>query len=334
MAIALTDTDLNEMRAQFGQRISQPAEFGEQFQVLDCLGSGQVKILALRNSMGIQVNNLCYRQPFRLTRQHESEFSLVAKFFLSGESRVQTLDAPDISSDYREVAGCNYLYHLPDLTEVEAYPADERIHLIYITVDPAFFQSFRPGGVRLAAPLQRLLEGDRTQRFHQPLGHTTPVMRELLKQILHCPYQGLMQQLYLESKALELLAAQFSLWTDAPPSAPAIALSAQDVEQLHQAKAILMQQATDPPSLIDLARQVGLNDRKLKSGFRQVFGTTTFGYLRAYRLQQARELLQNSDMSIASVAATVGYNSQGAFCHAFRRQFAITPKAYQLSQRS
>ncbi len=66
-----------------------------------------------------------------------------------------------------------------------------------------------------------------------------------------------MQQMYLESKALELFATQFALWTDISSPQASIALCAQDIEQLHLAREILTQQATHPPSLIDLARQVG-----------------------------------------------------------------------------
>lgn len=89
---------------------------------------------------------------------------------------------------------------------------------------------------------------------------------------------------------------------------------------------------SNPPSLIDLARQVGLNERKLKQGFQQIFGTTVFGYLQNYRMQQAKQLLRNSNVTIASVAAAVGYRNSEAFSVAFQRQFAIGPKAYQLSK--
>ncbi|MEO0377755.1 MAG: helix-turn-helix transcriptional regulator, partial [Cyanobacteria bacterium P01_A01_bin.17] len=75
-------------------------------------------------------------------------------------------------------------------------------------------------------------------------------------------------------------------------------------------------------------------DRKLNQGFRQLFGTTVFGYLQRHRMQQAQSLLHDSDLSIAKVAATVGYRSPEAFSTAFRRQFAVSPKAYQLGQRA
>lgn len=65
----------------------------------------------------------------------------------------------------------------------------------------------------------------------------------------------------------------------------------QSVERIHYTKDILIRNSNNPPSLLALARQVGLNDCTLKKGFRQVFGTSAFGYLHDYRMQQVQQLL-------------------------------------------
>jgi AraC-like DNA-binding protein len=103
-------------------------------------------------------------------------------------------------------------------------------------------------------------------------------------------------------------------------------ISRDDRDRIHFAREILLQRLADPPSLVELARLVGLNDYKLKAGFRQVFGTTVFGYLRQERLEKARQLLQAQDISVTAAAAAVGYSSQGHFAAAFRKQFGINPK--------
>ena len=336
MAIKLTDSDLHELTAQAqqqGEPVYQPMELGIQSNLPKQLGKGGDRSIQLRNGLTIRIRRCRLRQTIQRIRQHESSFSLTAKFYLSGSSRVQTLDATDIDTDYEEIKGCHYLYHLPNHTEVEEWPSDEPLHVVYLHADPHYFSTFDAGKTALSQSIRKLLEGDRTQRFHQPLGQMTPSIQQLLQQILHCPYTGLMQQIFLESKALELFAAQFALWAESSTPNALMSLCAHDIEQLHQAKEILIQQATHPPSLINLARQVGLNDYKLKQGFRHLFGTTAFGYLRDYRLQQAKALLHNPNLTIASVAATVGYKSPEAFCNAFRRKFAVSPKAYQISNR-
>ena len=342
MAIKLTDTDLKELTAQAqppDELTYQSLGSGVQLNVPKYLGEGCDRIIKLRNGLTISIRHCRLNQAIHLTRRHESSFLLISKFFLSGASRVRTLDVTDIDTDYEEISGHHYLYHLPNHTEVEEWPADQLIHTVAVYVDPDYFNTFDINKTTLSMPLKKLLEGDRIQRFHKPLGQMTPPIKQLLQQILHCPYTGLMQQLYLESKALELFAAQFALWTEASTpktSIPktSISLCAHDIEQLYQAKDILIQQAIHPPSLMNLARQVGLNDRKLKQGFRHLFGTTVFGYLRDYRLQQAQALLHNPNLTIANVAAGVGYKSPEAFCHAFHRKFAVSPKAYQLGQRT
>ncbi|MEM8639741.1 MAG: AraC family transcriptional regulator [Cyanobacteria bacterium P01_G01_bin.54] len=104
-------------------------------------------------------------------------------------------------------------------------------------------------------------------------------------------------------------------------------------DRIVHAKDLLLSQLSAPPTLLKLAHQVGLNDRKLKQGFRQVFGTTVFGYLHNHRMTQAKQLLVLSGATIAGVAQQVGYRSPEAFSAAFRRTFEINPKAYQLQKR-
>lgn len=83
------------------------------------------------------------------------------------------------------------------------------------------------------------------------------------------------------------------------------------------------------PGLLEQMNQAGTNDYKLKIGFRQVFGTTVFGYLRNQRMEQARQLLLEKQMNVSEVAQTVGYTSFSRFSTAFKHYFGITPKAYQ-----
>lgn len=89
----------------------------------------------------------------------------------------------------------------------------------------------------------------------------------------------------------------------------------------------MIQRLANPPSLMSLARQVGLNDRKLKQGFRQVFGTTAFGYLHNHRMEQARSLLLENQLSVTAVAHSVGYTNLCAFSTAFRKKFGVSPRA-------
>ena len=161
----------------------------------------------------------------------------------------------------------------------------------------------------------------------EDIDYITPAMRSALMQILHCPFQGESKQIYLESKCLELIALKLEqLKQRDKPTRKLFSLKSDDIDRIYLAKDILTAEFDNPPSLTELARQVGLNDCTLKRGFREIFGTTAFGYLRDYRLEQARSLLLENQLSITAIAHKVGYTNRCAFGTAFRKKFGISPK--------
>ncbi|NHC35507.1 helix-turn-helix transcriptional regulator [Scytonema millei] len=160
-----------------------------------------------------------------------------------------------------------------------------------------------------------------------------PVMHAIVRQIQTCPYQGLTKQIYLQGKVLELLALGMEPLRRERAAVRERLLKRSTVERIYQARDILRQNCANPPSVLDLARQVGLEHMKLKRGFRQVFGTTPFAYLHTYRLEQARLLLQEGKLSVAAVANEVGYSHLGHFAKAFQDKFGITPTECRLGER-
>ncbi|NEQ33756.1 MAG: helix-turn-helix transcriptional regulator [Leptolyngbya sp. SIO4C5] len=179
----------------------------------------------------------------------------------------------------------------------------------------------------LPLELRRMVMGESHCPALAPLA-ITPKMQQLLQQIWQCPHTGLTRSLFLEAKSLELIALYIQGAQE--ESDPSSKLQTSDVESIRQAQEILLQNLSTPPSLMELARQVGINDRKLKQGFREVFDTTVFGYLTQQRMERACQLLRQ-ERSVAAVAAMVGYDSPTAFSGAFRRQLGMTPKAYQMA---
>ncbi|QYO62295.1 helix-turn-helix domain-containing protein [Leptolyngbya sp. 7M] len=143
------------------------------------------------------------------------------------------------------------------------------------------------------------LVGDANQLTYFRTGTTTTTMQSVLQQTLNCPYEGLTKRMYLEGKVLELMALQFSqllMAEKSPHSSDTRSLRSDEIDRIHHARMLLGQNLDNPPSVLDLARQVGLNRRKLNEGFRQVLGTTPFGYVRDRRLEQAQQLSTGQKM--------------------------------------
>jgi AraC family transcriptional regulator, transcriptional activator of the genes for pyochelin and ferripyochelin receptors len=292
------------------------------------LAKGFSRLIQLRYGLTVSICNAVYSEDLSVYVQHAESFPLTANFYISGSSRVKTLQMQDdYLREYVETAGESYLFYLPDLEEIEETFAGEPRQIVKLWFTREFLESFGSQMETLPAKLQQI-QSDQRSRFYRPIGKITPAMQAALYQILNCPYEGWMKQMCLESNAIELLMLQIAQWMDEENRVtPCTKLQAADVERIYQAKGILMQQLANPPSLMALARQVGLNDRKLKQGFRQVFGTTAFGYLHNHRMEQARSLLLENQLSVTAVAHSVGYTNLCAFSTAFRKKFGVSPRA-------
>jgi DNA-binding response OmpR family regulator len=101
--------------------------------------------------------------------------------------------------------------------------------------------------------------------------------------------------------------------------------------RVQQATAILRAELAEPPSLVELARRVGTNERLLTEQFRRRFGLPVFAWLREERHKRACELLLTTDLGIGAIAIEIGYGNAAAFTTAFRERYGMTPSAYRRS---
>jgi AraC family transcriptional regulator, transcriptional activator of the genes for pyochelin and ferripyochelin receptors len=211
--------------------------------------------------------------------------------------------------------------------------AGQPIRWVSVHIEPEVFESFAgTPNEPIPSGLQHLIR-DPHQEYYTRLGRATPAMQIILQQIWQCPYQGFTKRLFLESKVWELLALVLEQELEYQEEKPLVAkLKPDDMERLHQAKAILQQNLANPPSLMQLARQVGLNECTLKQGFRWVFNTTVFGYLRQCRMERAKLLLMQGQIGVREAAQAVGYTSQSRFANRFRQTFWVNPKAFSTRQ--
>lgn len=136
--------------------------------------------------------------------------------------------------------------------------------------------------------------------------------------------------LYYRGKIYEILSLYFNddvaSNIDQCPFIP----NTSDVSKYKKAKEIITKNMIDPPTLEDLAEEVGLNIKKLKEGFKEQYGMPVFTYLFHYKMEFARNLLDENQQNINEIAAEVGYSSATHFIAAFKRKFGITPKQYSL----
>jgi len=181
---------------------------------------------------------------------------------------------------------------------------------------------------RLAAILQDRIDDCRISKFiegrfsPEVICHgSTETMRRIGEQIQSNPYEGVMRDVYLEGKALEILAEVFQVALDGGRKEE----KRNNRRCAFEAREIMMQDLHTPPFIADVAKKVGVSQKKLIDIFREVFGATPLQCLVLWRLEQARQILQDGQFSIKQVSYMVGYNYESNFSNAFTRHFGFPP---------
>lgn len=159
----------------------------------------------------------------------------------------------------------------------------------------------------------------------------SPSMAIVLNQIFNNTINPSLKNLYLKGKTYELLSLFFNRNEDQNAENCPFLSDEDDVMKIKNAKDIIIQRMTEPPTLQDLADEVGVNIKKLKLGFKQIYGDTVYGFLFNYKMEYARKLLDQGSYNVTEVGLKIGYSSASHFIAAFKKKYGTTPKKYLMS---
>jgi AraC-like DNA-binding protein len=156
--------------------------------------------------------------------------------------------------------------------------------------------------------------------FHRARAIPSDVSR-WITEVMDSAHYGSARPMFLEARAIDWLATLL-----APDrTQPDARLPRRELDRVHDARAILIARSVDPPTLVELASEVGTNETTLKRNFKLVFGQPPYAFVLAHRLGVARGMLADTDLSIKEIASAIGYAHASHFSTAFRRQFGMTP---------
>ena len=154
--------------------------------------------------------------------------------------------------------------------------------------------------------------------------------RNLLRvahEVLACQMKGLPREFYLRGKALEVLAYIANEPAQNKHVLPHILLR-DDVPVKH-ARQILEKRHAECWTTKRLSREVGVNEHKLKQGFRELLKTTVHRCLEDIRIFQACELLTSSAESVTAIGLQTGYANPSHFARVFRQKTGETPRQWR-----
>jgi len=98
------------------------------------------------------------------------------------------------------------------------------------------------------------------------------------------------------------------------------------IDQIHR---LLTENLQQRYTIEELSAQFHINPTTLKTEFKRIYGQPIAAYMKSYRMQQAAQMLRQTEASIANIAATLGYENQSKFSQAFRDVMGVLPKDFR-----
>jgi hypothetical protein len=244
------------------------------------IGKGEIRRWTSFSGMEIVLSNYQFHKNHRI--QFASDAAMVElNFCLQGFGEVQVGH-----SSYELMTGNSYLYFMNNFDVLFEYEKETPLYSLAIGIPVQLFNHFMMNNaIEKSLDFHSILGNQSFKKFQNPIDSITS---NLIKRMIEHPKKDRINQLEVESKALELLSIYFGkfLLNDRDEKRSRV-LSKSDANKIKRAEEILLQQMDSPPSLLELAKKVDLNDYKLKLGFKELFGTSASAYLREKRMEQA-----------------------------------------------
>ncbi|HWK07368.1 MAG TPA: AraC family transcriptional regulator [Puia sp.] len=224
------------------------------------------------------------------------------------------------------------LYYVPTFEgEMTFLPGKDYITFGF-SFSPDFFETALLPFPALSDFLKKIQQEHAISLFPKPRWLTMR-SQKIIAEIRAFPYgTDLLQPSYLDNKIKELL---FHLLVQGTTEeADPVPYSRQDVDSLHWVKNSIAKNYHQHLTIREFAREIAMNETKLKKGFMQVFNIGVYGYLEHIRMEKAAELLLLTDKTVQMISIEVGYRYPGNFIKAFKNWHKLTPKDFKKSTRA
>jgi AraC-like DNA-binding protein len=288
------------------------------------IGSGYLTGINLRPGLMLGVGN--YRLVEDIVVHYDFRYSpITLGFSLSGNIRHTINHHCQSKNIWHFRHGHCVMSYLPECRGITRPATGAEVDCVYIAIAPQLLKTFMDEEQDRLPSNLRALGDENNDKLYCQAAVMTPSIRGLIDQIRNCPPDLPFKRLYLESKTSEVIAQFMGQFVTGNGASSTATLRLEDLKRIRTARDILIDRLDTPPSLFELARLVGINKNKLNRGFRHLFGTSVFDYLRIQRLETARDLLEKNHCNVTGAALEVGYSQQSSFSKAFKNYFGTNP---------
>lgn len=218
------------------------------------------------------------------------------------------------------------LIHRPSCNTIIEFDQGET-QFISIQLTPALFKNFMP--------LEKEFEAFNLLFQEQQAGYLMPTdlqisfpMEFILDEIIASTFTGHYRKIFLHAKVLELFLLQLNQCRN---DADTSSISNDDKLKIQQAKQYIVNNYNQSITISMIAKHIGTNEFTLKKGFKELVGTTVFGYINDIKMDKAKKLLADKNTPITQVSEMIGYKNPQHFSTAFKKKFGVVPSKFKAS---
>ncbi|MBU2905013.1 MULTISPECIES: AraC family transcriptional regulator [Arenibacter] len=175
------------------------------------------------------------------------------------------------------------------------------------------------------------LSSDNKDKKYYSQEAVSPAIAVVLSQVMNYNLHRSIKELYIKGKVYELISLYFNKSEDADVEQCPFLVDEDNVKRIRNAKEIIISRMAEPPSLQELSEEIGLSLKKLKEGFKQIYGDSVYSFLFDYKMEYARKMLESGKHNVNEVGLKVGYSTSSHFIAAFKKKYSTTPKKYLMS---
>lgn len=298
------------------------------FTISNKLKKAFAKELELRKGLKIVINQYNLKKNISIDFEVQNP-PLEFAYCLSGNAKaeVQTNENSTLKIEFNKFE--SIIFYFPDSMGKISIYNEEPLNILSLHIAPDFLNDFIDGQFDDFPTEFIEITKENAKNSYIKSIQMNAEMIEIANQIINCEYEGLTRKMYLESKALELMTKHIFLISKQAINQNKSTLRMDELVLIEKIKTEIDKNLTNPPSLFEIAKNAGLNHTKLNYGFKTLYDTTVFGYIRSQRLEKAKYELKNSEISISEISYQLGYSSPSHFTREFSKSFGISPKEYR-----
>ncbi len=199
--------------------------------------------------------------------------------------------------------------------------------LITLSFTPQYLRPFVRNVSSPDALAARVLRFEHTASFSQT-NVIDQRLRTAIEQLLNHTYTDLSANIFVNAQLQIMLLYTLELFWGSLNTDSTFSRFLQSEEErgkIIKAREILLEHIGNPITIKALSRKVAINECYLKTGFKEIFGTTIFDFYQSQRMEHAKFLLCDKRQSVTDVSALLGYSSISHFSTAFKKHTGMKP---------